>query len=74
MKANGTDRSFRADNGDVALELVSAAVTSLVENIFASLRTVAAATRALWDRIEESGDRPGSSDLAALREDRKSVV
>ncbi|WP_396913397.1 cache domain-containing protein [Mycolicibacterium sp.] len=68
MKANGTDRSFRADNGDAALELVSAAVTSLVEDIFDSLRTVAAATRALWDRIEESGDRPGSSDLAALRD------
>ncbi len=68
MMANGTDRSFRADNGDAALGLVATAVTSLVENIFDSLRTVAAATRALWDRIEDSGAKPSSSDLVALRD------
>ncbi len=68
MMANGTDGSFRAENGDAALELVSAAVTSLVEDIFASLSTVAVATRALWDRIEDSGARPTSTDLAALRD------
>ncbi|MEV0670937.1 hypothetical protein [Mycobacterium sp. NPDC050441] len=68
MMANGTDESFRADDGDAALELVSAAVTSLVENLFASLRTVATATCALWDRIEDSGAKPCSTDLAALRD------
>ncbi|CDO27995.1 cache domain-containing protein [Mycolicibacterium porcinum] len=68
MMANGTDRSFRADSGDAALELVATAVTSLVEDIFASLRTVAEATGALWNRIEDSGAQPSSADLAALRD------
>ncbi|WP_280833598.1 cache domain-containing protein [Mycolicibacterium frederiksbergense] len=66
--ANGPDPTFRADDGDVALELVSAAVTSVVEDIFASLHTIAAATRALWDRIEDSGAKPCSTDLAELRD------
>ncbi|MUL87054.1 hypothetical protein FZI90_06215 [Mycobacterium sp. CBMA334] len=68
MMANGADPTFRADDGDVALELVSAAVTSLVEDVFASLHTIAAATRALWGRIEDSGAKPCSTDLAALRD------
>lgn len=68
MMANGADPTFGADNGDAALESVSAAVTLLVENIFASLDTIAAATRALWGHIEDSGAKPRSTDLTALRD------
>jgi hypothetical protein len=67
MMANEADPTFRADDGDVAIESVAAAVTSLVEDIFASLHTIAAATRVLWGRIEDSGAKPRSTDLAALR-------
>lgn len=68
MMANEEDLTFRVDNGEAALAAVAAAVTSLVEGIFASLHTVAAATRELWSGIEDSGAEPTSTDLAALRD------
>lgn len=67
MMANGADPTFRADD-DAALESVAGAVTAVVENVFASLSTIAAATIALWAGVEDSGEPPRSADLAALRD------
>ncbi len=68
MMADAADPTFGADGPDVALASVAAALTTLVDGIFGSLQTIAAAARALWDRIEDSGARPDSTDLAALRD------
>lgn len=55
----------RADTG---LERVRNAVTALVDDIFASLQTIATATSALWDRLDTVSVAPRSGDLAVLRD------
>ena len=52
---------------DHGLDDVEPAVTALVEDIYASLMAIAAATRKLWDRIDGEGATARSADLAVLR-------
>lgn len=47
---------------------VEAAVGELVAAIFASLQTIADATRDLWGRLESTSTAPRTVDLAGLRE------
>lgn len=56
------------NHADTGLEQVRIAVTALVDNIFASLQAIAAATSALWDRLENDSLPTQSSDLAVLRD------
>lgn len=56
------------DFSDVGFEHVQAAVAALVETVFNSLESIAAATRSLWDRFEAKDATPRSTDLAALRD------
>lgn len=53
---------------EIGLEKVQAAVTALIEDVFASLQTIATATRSLWDRLENDSTAPRSGDLSALRD------
>lgn len=52
---------------DHGLDHVEPAVTALVEDIYASLVEIAAATRKLWDRLDGEGATVRSADLAVLR-------
>ncbi len=52
---------------DHGLDDVEPAVTALVDDIYASLVAIAAATRKLWDRFDGEGATARSADLAVLR-------
>jgi hypothetical protein len=56
------------DAAETGLEQVQGAVTALVEDVFASLQTIATATQSLWDRLESDATAPRSTDLAVLRD------
>jgi hypothetical protein len=53
---------------DPGTDQVQAAVTALVEGIYASLRVIGSELRSLWDRFEDNGIAPKSTDLAVLRD------
>lgn len=57
------DESIRA-----AVDRAQAAVSTLVEEIFAALDRIAAETTALWDRLEGDGVPPRAADLDGLRD------
>jgi len=56
------------DTRDPATDQVQAAITVLVEGIFASLQVIGSTLSTLWDRFEDKGIAPRSTDLAALRD------
>jgi hypothetical protein len=53
---------------DGAIDPVQTAVTALVERVFSSLDTIGSAMSSLWDRLDEKGITPKSTDLAELRD------
>lgn len=56
------------DSRDATLVAVTGAVTAMTERVFTALDTIGSALSSLWNRLEDEGVRPRSTDIGEVRD------